>query len=1021
MARSRAHGWRLIALAACVANAAGTAFAWTTLLNGSKPQQTFGGATAVDAFGATYVGGRGATDVGIGPLLVKLVNDAEVWRYTGSVAANGSVSDLALDPTGNPVLGTTDSAAATASDWAVTKLDADTGAVLWRTTLDGGSAQYDYFFALDVDASGDVLVSGQLYDALGPHFAVVRFDGATGGEKWRHVVATTDMSDRAHDVVVGADGDVYACGTYGGNFVVERLAAASGAPVFAATPAVGVATVCSANPASIDAAGSFKDPAGRVLGAARIATATGAPIWAYAASGDDMGFKLDDARALTPATDGSGDVFVGGVIRNTATSYDAFLARIDGAGTDVWFKIIDGGAQTGDSVSSIAIDASGHPVVAGYVGTADETVDAALWRLDPATGNVLWTARFDGAGHRSDSFGTVVTTPGGDLVVSGTTFDGADSDRLFAARVRADDGAEQARFVAGSAAFLSQDQANAIARDTAGDLLVGGWLEERSPSFSPPSRFTVAKFDGRRGVERWRYEPPGEGLVTTVAVQPDGNLLAAGELAGPPDDLDATVVKLAPDGRVLWTRQFSGGAVPPEDDVLNAVVSGGDGSIYAAGTLRRPGTSADLFVVKLAPDGTELWRRLYASDGNEFDEAVALALEANGDVVVGGSVGPGAVKWLVMRLAAADGGVVWSTILAGTEPVSSSVLKAIAIDPITGDVVGVGSLGNADTSTDFGIVRLRAADGLELWRASYDGAKLSGDQAQAVMIDATGEILAAGFVSKPTTLLDAFVVKLGPDKTQRWTHTAQLQTVGDDRGNAVAFAPSGDAVMLATVTSANGTDILFLGIDGAVGSEIWRRVLDGSTLGSNDQGTALIVDAGGGIAAAGAISTPGTNRDFAAIRLAARGVDAACVKNAPDDVDCRPCTDGCDDADPCTTDTCDATSFCAWTQVTGDPAVTCAFERTIPPTPCAGARVPRAIPKTYKRAGKAATRGVGAKKPAKATKSFRRASKLLDRMLTLIDKAERKKRRPLAADCAQALRSMAADAKTRVSARLAGA
>jgi len=264
------------------------------------------------------------------------------------------------------------------------------------------------------------------------------------------------------------------------------------------------------------------------------------------------------------------------------------------------------------------------------------------------------------------------------------------------------------------------------------------------------------------------------------------------------------------------------------------------------------------------------------------------------------------------------------------------------------------------------------------------------------------------------------VVKLGPDKTQRWTHTAQLQTSGDDAARAVAFAPSGDAVVLATVAATHGTDVLFLGIDGAAGSEIWRRIVDGPAFDSRDAGNALVVDAGGGMAAAGTLSTPGTAADFAVIRLAARGQDAACVKNAPDDSDCRPCTEGCDDADPCTADACDATQFCAWTPVTGDAATTCAFERAIPPPPCAGARIRRAIPKTFKRAGKVVRQGIAAKTPARATKAFRRSSKLLDRTLKLVDKAERKKRRPLAAECARALRDLANDAKSRVAARLAG-
>jgi hypothetical protein len=469
-------------------------------------------------------------------------------------------------------------------------------------------------------------------------------------------------------------------------------------------------------------------------------------------------------------------------------------------------------------------------------------------------------------------------------------------------------------------------------------------------------------------------------------------------------------------------RQFSGGAVPAERDVANVVAAGADGTVHVAGRLWRPGTFEDLFVVKLSSAGTELWRRIHAGPDPGFDEARALALAPNGDVIVGGETDPGSPKWLVMRLAAADGSIVWDTTLAGTEPAGSNRLSALAVDPVTGDVVVVGSLGNTGTAPDFGVVRLAAADGVEMWRATYDGTAASSNMAEAVAIDAGGEILAGGFVGNVATGRDPFVVKLGPDKTQRWTHTAQLQTISQDHTSAVSFGPSGEAILLATVaTSSSETDILFLGIDGTAGSEIWRRIVDGPGSVSHDAGAALVVDAGGGVAAAGTISTPGTDADFAAIRLAARGQDAACVKNAPDDPDCRPCADGCDDVDPCTGDTCDATSFCAWTPVAGNAATTCAFERPIPPPSCAGARVPRPIRKTFKRAGRAAVQGTRAKTAARATKAFQRSSRLLDRVLGQIGKAERRKRRPLPAGCAQALRSLATDAQSRVSARLAGA
>jgi hypothetical protein len=61
-----------------------------------------------------------------------------------------------------------------------------------------------------------------------------------------------------------------------------------------------------------------------------------------------------------------------------------------------------------------------------------------------------------------------------------------------------------------------------------------------------------------------------------------------------------------------------------------------------------------------------------------------------------------------------------------------------------------------------------------------------------------------------------------------------------------------------------------------------------------------------------------------------------------------------------------------------------------------------------------------AKSTKKAQKLFKRSSKLLDAVLKAVDKAGRKKKRPLAAECVAALRALVLDTKARVEARIAG-
>jgi hypothetical protein len=117
-----------------------------------------------------YVGGRITTAAGTGPLVVKLANDVEVWLYTAAGPGLGGVVALVLDGAGNPVVTSNDLRDATGADWVVTKLAADSGAVVWRTVLERGGALYDYLSAVRLHPNGDVLVAGGMYDMLGSHF-----------------------------------------------------------------------------------------------------------------------------------------------------------------------------------------------------------------------------------------------------------------------------------------------------------------------------------------------------------------------------------------------------------------------------------------------------------------------------------------------------------------------------------------------------------------------------------------------------------------------------------------------------------------------------------------------------------------------------------------------------------------------------------------------------------------------------------------------------------------------------------
>jgi Beta-propeller repeat len=155
---------------------------------------------------------------------------------------------------------------------------------------------------------------------------------------------------------------------------------------------------------------------------------------AYVARFDGLGNQIwiqqfgtnsfDEAHAIAP--DGSGGVVVAGYTRGglgglNAGLQDAFLARFDSAGNQLWIRQF--GTSGDDYIQSLTSDGAGGVLVAG--GTSGSLcgpflggVDVFLARYDGA-GNQLWMHQF---GTTSEEWATCVSSDGsGDVTISGHT------------------------------------------------------------------------------------------------------------------------------------------------------------------------------------------------------------------------------------------------------------------------------------------------------------------------------------------------------------------------------------------------------------------------------------------------------------------------------------------------------------------------------------------------------------------------------------------------------------------------
>ena len=369
---------------------------------------------------------------------------------------------------------------------------------------------------------------------------------------------------------------------------------------------------------------------------------------------------VDAQGNIVLAGEFDGTVSFGGGAITTAGESDIFVAKLDPDGKHVWSKRF-GDVSDGQKARSITVDKTGAVLVAGELAgvvdfgggplTATGGADAFVSKFD-ASGKHLWSQRYGGVGKTTAA--SVKTDASNNVVLVGdfgftVDFSGSGNDAGVDASTSTDGGAGSVlTSLGGQDAFVAKlgadgkllwskrlggaakrQSGDAVAIDAAGNLLVATSFEGTVnfggsnlvdlgyPTFGA-SNVAVVKLTAA-GEHVWSkgFGDAARQFVRAIAVDRAGNAVLAGQFTGTIDfggaDLTSTakplfLVKLDPNGGQLWSRSF--GTVGTVDtggvttDATDSVIFAGrfSGKVDFGGS---PFTTADsdydVVVAKLPP------------------------------------------------------------------------------------------------------------------------------------------------------------------------------------------------------------------------------------------------------------------------------------------------------------------------------------------------------------------------------------------------------------------------------------
>ena len=417
---------------------------------------------------------------------------------------------------------------------------------------------------------------------------------------------------------------------------------------------------------------------------------------------------------------------------------------------EMWTARYNGTGNNYDEAHAIAVDASGNVYVTGESKGSSGNLDYVTIKYSP-NGNKVWEARYNGPGNGDDR-ATAIAVDGNNGSVYVTGESRGSSSYLDYATIKYDTNGNQLWVARYNGPVNSDDRAHGIALDGNGNVYVTG----ESKGTSTGLDYATIKYTAS-GTQTWvkRYNGPinNSDIAYAIAVDINGNIYVTGESKGSTSCLDYATVKYDINGNQKWVKRYNGSA--NYNDSAYAIGLDGSGNIYVTGKTKNSSSYYDYVTIKYDTYGTEKWVKTYNGPGNGDDVAYAMAVDSSGNVyVTGESKGNGTYKDYATVKYDTYGNEVWIARYNGSGNSDDSAY-AITIDGNGNTYVTGGSI---NCPSDYATIKYDV-NGNAVWIATYNGPANGSDIANAIAVDANGNVYVTGKSDGSSTNVDYLTIK----------------------------------------------------------------------------------------------------------------------------------------------------------------------------------------------------------------------------------------------------------------------
>jgi hypothetical protein len=326
---------------------------------------------------------------------------------------------------------------------------------------------------------------------------------------------------------------------------------------------------------------------------------------------------------------------------------------------------------------------------------------------------------------------------------------------------------------------------------------IGWWLAAVILTSSSVS--AVAEAQGQATPQLVRYNGGRYDRAGAIAVDVGGAFYVGGSVELSSSQPSFAALKFDRDGHRLWRTNYSGSAGGSLGQAV-AVALDAQGNVYAAGyvSVGFSSTETDALLVKFDGSGVEQWARRYNGPGNGPDVMSKAVVDSSGNAYVSGySYGAG-FDW-VTRKYAPDGSLLWTQRQSGSGNFDDFA-SAMSLDPDGNPVVTGMTKNRGDSVTnDVTTVKYSAA-GAVLWSTTYSGTATSDDLVFDLAIDPAGSIYLSGAIAPTADPEGPLHVPLTLQYDASGNLLRAVQEAATGSGMAIAIDPAGDVYVVSEST-----------------------------------------------------------------------------------------------------------------------------------------------------------------------------------------------------------------------------